>query len=139
MLKLFRRALPPAVQGPGGLQRDQDFVPPERSFWRTLFGIGSDGRIYELDAGDAKRLRPQILRDPRALRNEEAVAAARRRRAARGDHLPITVIPNGMTEFELELPPAEILQPVPRPRPELVEVDDIVMPPRGAVDGGLDR
>jgi hypothetical protein len=142
MLKWFRKmgdwALPPAVQGPVGLKVDSDFAP-EPEFWRTLFGLGSDGKIYTLDASDAKRLRPVILRDPRAVRNEQIVAEARRRRAAREEHLPITVIPHGMTEFEPALPEAEILAPAPRPVPDWIEADVIVMPPRGPGDDGHDK
>jgi hypothetical protein len=139
MVKWLRRSLPPSVQAPTGQQRDQDFTPPERSFWRILFGMGSDRKIYTIDAADAKRLRPVILRDPRAVRNEEIAAEAQRRRAAREDPLPITVIPNGVTEFELELPPATVLPPVPRPTPDWVETDVIEPPRRGGGDGGQDK
>src|ERR1700730_13856774 len=103
MLKWFRTkmgdwALPPAVQDPAGLKIDADFAPPEPGFWQTLFGVGSDGRVYTMDAADHKRLRPIILRDPRAVRNEEIAAEARRRRAAREGHLPISIIPHGREE-----------------------------------------
>jgi hypothetical protein len=130
---------PPAVQGSAGLKIDSDFAPPEPGFWQTLFGIGSDGRVYIMDAADHKRLRPIILRDPGSIRNEEVAAEARQRRAARGgNHLPITIIGDGR-EFEPALSEAEMLPPAPRPAPDFVEWDDIVMPPRGAGDGGQDK
>jgi hypothetical protein len=47
--------------------------------------------------------------------------------------LPITIIDG--REFEPALPEAEILPPAPRPAPDFVEWDDIVMPPGGAGDG----
>jgi hypothetical protein len=138
MLKDWLDPLPSAVQAPAGLQRDQDFAPEQPSFWGTLFGIGSDGRVYTMDAADHKRLRPIILRDPRAIKNELTAAAARQRRARGGDYLPITIIGHGR-EYEPALPQAEMLPPEPRPAPDLVEWDDIVMPPGGAADGGQDK
>jgi hypothetical protein len=77
----MRRGLPPAVQPPTGLRRDADFLPPERGFWSTLFGRGSDGRLYELPPEDQKRIRPVFLRSKRAVRNEQIASA---RQAARG-------------------------------------------------------
>ena len=141
MLKWFRTrmgdwALPPAAQDPAGLQRDQDFAPSEPGFWQTLLGRGSDGRLYEMSPSDRKRLqRPIILRDPRAVRNEEIAAAARQRRARDGD---LIIIGDGR-EFEPSLPQAEILPPTPRPVPDWVEVDNIVMPSGGPKDGGHGR
>jgi hypothetical protein len=130
--------LPPAVQDPAGLKIDSDFAPPEHGFLQTLLGRGSDGKIYELDAADHRKLRPIILRSERAVRNEQIAAEARQRRARGGDHLPITIIGDG--EFEPALPPAKILPPVPRPVPEPIEWDgDIIMPPTGAGDGGHDK
>jgi hypothetical protein len=123
----------PSAQGPAGLKVDSDFAPPAPGLLKTLFGWGSDGRLYTLSSEDAKRLRPIILRDPRAVRNEEI--AARARAARGGPNAPITIIGDGR-EFEPALPEAEILRPVPRPSPDWVEWDDIVMPPGGAGDGG---
>lgn len=78
--------LPPVVQYARGLERDADFNPPELSFWErvTLVAWGSDGRRYELPPEDARRLRPILLRDPRAVRNEK-LAADRASRRARGE------------------------------------------------------
>jgi hypothetical protein len=130
---------PLAVQAPIGLKVDADFNPPQPGFWGTLLGVGSDGKVYTMDAAAHKRLRPIILRDPRAVRNEEIAAAARQRRADRGgDHLPITIIPYGMEEYE-PLPEASILPPAPRPALDWVEWDDIIMPPQGAGDGNPGR
>jgi hypothetical protein len=139
--KIFRdwlsEPLPPAVQSATGLQRDQDFAPPEPGFWQTLFAIASDGRIYTMSPGDRKRLpRPVYLRSERALRNEEIAARARAARA-RGD-VPITII--GGREYEPALPEAVLLPAAPRPQPDFIDWDgDIVMPPGGAGDGGGDK
>jgi hypothetical protein len=143
MLKWFRTKMGdwalPAAQGPVGLKVDADFAPEQPGLLKTLFGWGSDARLYTLSSEDAKRLRPIILRDPRAIRNEEIVAAARRRRAARDGDLPIKII-GGMPEEYEALPQAEILPPVPRPVPDPVDWEgDIVMPLRGAGDGGRDK
>jgi hypothetical protein len=136
--KMGEWALPPAVQGPAGLKVDADFAPPEPGFWQTLLALGSDGRIYELPPEDRKRLlRPIILRDPRAVRNEEIVAAARQRRARGENAVPISII-GAWREFEPALPQAEILPPMPRPTPDFVDWDDIVMP-SGAGGAGHDK
>jgi hypothetical protein len=128
--------LSPSVQGPTGLQRDQGFEPEPDGFWATLLGRGSDGRLYEVSPSDRKRLqRPVILRDPRAVRNEEIAAAARQRRARDGDLIIIGVD----REYEPGLPQAEILPPAPRPVPAWIEVDNIVMPSGGPKDGGHGR
>lgn len=82
ILKELISPLPPAVQHAPGLQRDQDFNPPEAGVLERLFGIGSDGRVYTVSAADQRRLRPILLRDERALRNE---AIARERAKRRGD------------------------------------------------------
>jgi hypothetical protein len=138
MFKDWLDPLPPVAQGPAGVKVDSDFAPPEPGFWQTLLALGSDGRIYEMGPADRKRLqRPIILRDPRAVRNEEIVAAARQRRARGENAAPITII--GGREYEPALPEAEILPPVPRPVQDWVEWDDIAMPPRGAGDGGHDK
>jgi hypothetical protein len=132
VLKWFRTkmgdwALPPAVQDSTGLKIDADFAPEPPGFWVTLLGIGSDGRIYTMDGADHKRLRPIILRDPRAVRNEEI--AARARAARGGTDAPITIIGDGR-EYEPTLSQAEILPTAPRPTPDWVEWDNIVMPPK---------
>jgi hypothetical protein len=119
--------LPPVAQGPAGLKVDSDFAPPEPGLLKTLFGWGSDGRLYEMSSADHKRLRPIILRDPRALRNEEI--AARARAARGGNAAPITIISD--REFEPALLQAEILPPAPRPAPDFVDWDDIIMPAPG--------
>jgi hypothetical protein len=139
MLKDWLDPLSPTVQPATGLQCDQDFAPPEPGFWQASVGRGSDGRLYEMSPADHKRLRPIILRSERAIRNEEIAAKARAARRG-GDHLPISIIPyGGREEFEPSPPEAEILPPVPRPVPDWVEWDDIVMPPRGAGDDDLGR
>jgi hypothetical protein len=72
--------LPPVAQTSRGLERDADFRPPEPGFLETLFAWGSDGRRYEMDAADAKRLRPVFLKSERTIRNEKiALERARRR------------------------------------------------------------
>jgi hypothetical protein len=120
---------PPASQGSAGLKVDSDFAPPESGFWGTLLGRGSDGRIYELDAVDARRLRPTILRDERALRNERLKAERLARRPR-----PAVIILGGDDAEPEPLLRAKILPPAPRPVPEPVEWDDIVFLPRS--DGG---
>ena len=86
MFNLFRKnRLPPVIQRAAGLQRDRDFNPPEPSFLETLFGYGSDGRIYVMDAADQRRLRPVFLPDPRAERNRE-ISRRRAASAPRGWH-----------------------------------------------------
>jgi hypothetical protein len=137
MLKWFRTkmgdwALPSAVQGAAGLKVDADFNPPQAGFWGTLLGRGSDGRIYELDVGDARRLRPVILRDPRALRNERLKAE----RLARRPRPAVIILGGDDAEPEPTLR-AQILPPPPRPVPEPVEWNDIVFLPRS--DGGHDK
>jgi hypothetical protein len=132
---------PPAIQRPAGLKIDSDFAPPEPGFWQTLFGIGSDGRVYTMDAADHKRLRPVVLRDPRAIKNEAIAAAARQRRASRSGDLPITIIPYGREEYEPTLAHAEILPPVPRPAPDagLGEGWDFIEMPGGGDGRGGGR
>jgi hypothetical protein len=137
MFKDWLDPLPSIAQDPAGLKIDSDFAPPVPGLLKTLFGWGSDGRLYEMSPADHKRLRPIILRDPRGLRNEEIAA---RRRAARrgGTDAPITIISDGR-EYEPALPQAEILPPAPRPAPDWVDWDDITMPSGGAGDGGHDK
>jgi hypothetical protein len=136
MFKDWLDPLPPVAQGPAGLKVDSDFAPPEPGLLGTLFAWGSDGRVYTMDAADHKRLRPIILRSERAVKNEQAVAAARQRRARGENAAPITIISDGR-EYEPALPQAEILPPAPRPAPDWVDWD--TMPSGGAGDGGHDK
>jgi hypothetical protein len=133
--KIFRdwlnEPLPPAAQGPAGLKVDSDFNPPA-GFWGTLLGRGSDGRIYTMNASDAKRLRPIILRSERAVKNEEI--AARARAARNRTDVPISIIRDRPEEFE-PLLEAEILPAAPRPVPDWIETDVIEPPRQGGGDG----
>jgi hypothetical protein len=136
--KIFRDWLSepqPAIQSPHGLAVDADFNPPEPGFWGTLLGRGSDGRIYELDSVDARRLRPVVLRDERAIRNERLKAE----RLARRPRPAVIILGGDDAEPEPALPRAKILPAGKRPVPDFVDWDDIAMPPRGAGDGGHDK
>lgn len=75
------QGLPPAVQPARGLHADAAFNKPEPGILETLFGWGSDGRAYEMDAKDQRRLRPTYLKSERTIRNEQL--AARRAAAVR--------------------------------------------------------
>jgi hypothetical protein len=74
--------LPPTMQGPIGSKADQEWASGSPSIIQTLLGWGSDNKVYSLPPADQRRLRPILLRDERALKNE---AIARERARRRGD------------------------------------------------------
>jgi len=135
--RLFRKSeWAPAVQSATGLQIDADFAAPT-----TTFGIlraWFNGRIYEMDEADQKRLRPVWVRDPRAVRNEQ-FKAERRAQRQRGSMI---ISLDDDDEHDPYLPPAEIMPPAPRGG-TAIPGDDIgdwiVMPPEGAGDGNPGR
>jgi len=100
--------------------------------------IGFNGRIYEMDEADQKRLRPVWVRDPRAVRNEQ-FKAERRAQRQRGSMI---ISLDDDDEHDPYLPPAEIMPPAPRGG-TAIPGDDIgdwiVMPPEGAGDGNPGR
>jgi hypothetical protein len=133
MVNWFRRTRPPMRSGGAvGLKRDADFAPRGPSVFGRLFARGSDGRAYWMDERDAKRLRPTITRDPRAVANEKAKAERLDRLRRAGAPL---VLDESTGEYELEPPNPEILPAAKRPAPDAGLDVDWIMPP-GAASGG---
>ena len=123
-MRLFsRKEAYPGVQPAIGTRQDTaDFAPPTGivGTLRAMFR----GRVYEMPAEDAQRLRPTFVRSERAIAREKALAARRDRLRRSG--APIFVDDDG--EVWSEPPRAEILRAAPRPAADLGDWNSIIMP-----------
>jgi hypothetical protein len=133
---LFKNHHPVRGPGPIGLLRDADFAPREPSIWGRLFARGSDGRTYWIDEQDARRLRPIVIRDPRAVANERAKVDRLERLRRAGAPL---VFDEFSGEYELAPPRAQLLPPAPRGQPQDPYEGDFIIFPDGAGDGNPGR